>query len=145
MSTEEHKAIARRFVEEVINRQNVAVIDEIIAPDFIEHDELPPGTLPGPEGQKQYIGMFLAAFPDLHVTIEDLVAEGDKVVLYQTFRGTHRGEFMGTAPTGIQVTFPGVDIVRLAGSRFVEHWSVIDALGLLQQLGAVPALAPLAG
>lgn len=83
--------------------------------------------------------MIRAAFPDLHVTVEDMVAEGDKVVARVTMSGTHKGEFMGIAPTGKQITVGIIEILRIAGGKVVEHWNVVDSLGMMQQLGAVPA------
>lgn len=131
MSTEQNKALVRRFVEEVVNRQNLEAIDALVAADFVEHDELAVGSPPGPAGQKRFIGMILRAFPDLHIEVKQAVAEGDTVVFYQTLRGTHRGEFMGLAPTGKAVAFDATDIVRVANGQMAEHWSVMDTLGLL--------------
>jgi steroid delta-isomerase-like uncharacterized protein len=141
MATEEHnKTVVRRFYEG-LNTRNLAVIDELIAPDFVDHSA-PPGHLPGPQGMHQTVTMFLSAFPDLHWTIEDAVAEGNKVVLRLTARGTHRGAFQGIPPTGKQVTVTGLIISRLADGKIAEEWANRDVLGLLQQLGvvAVPGL-----
>ena len=140
MSTEENKAAVHRFLEEVIHRRNVAAVDEYLAPDYVEHDALPPGMPPGREGLKQLVAMFLEAFPDLRLTIDEEVAEGDRVALYHTFTGTHQGTFMGIAPTGKQVSFTTADFVRIVDGKQVEHRSVIDTFALLQQLGALPAL-----
>jgi predicted ester cyclase len=137
MSLEENKAKMRRFHEEVLNRGNLSVVDELLTTDFVEH-AAPPGTAPGAEGVKQMIMMFRTAFPDLHLTEEDWIAEGDKVVCRYTIRGTHKGEFMGIAPTGKQVVITGIEIVRFEGGKPVEHWEEMDMLGLLQQLGAIP-------
>jgi len=137
MSTEENKALVRRFYEEVFNKKNLTGVDAFVDPQIIEH-ALPPG-LPGSiEGTKQFIGMYLKAFPDLHLTTEDMIAEGNKVVARITARGTHQGEFMGIPPTGKQVTMTGIQIVRTADGRITENWINLDALGLLQQLGVVP-------
>jgi len=138
MSTEDNKALVRRFYEEVINKKKTAAIDEFIDPNQVDH-AAPPGIPGGIEGAKQTITMYLAAFPDLHFTVEDMIAEGDKVVARITARGTHQGTFMSIPPTGKQVTVTAIEIIRIAGSKFVEHWMELDALGLLQQLGAVPA------
>ena len=137
MSTEENKALVRRWYEEVFNQKNLAAVGEFCDPQIIEHD-LPPGLPAGSEGTKQLIGMFLAAFPDFHITAEDLIAEGDKVASRFTVRGTHKGEFMGIPPTGKQVTMTGIQIPRIANGKMVENWLNLDMLGLLQQLGVVP-------
>lgn len=139
MSIEQNKALARRVVDEIFSRGNIGIADELLAPDFAEREELPPGVPRDREGVKQLAAMLRRAFPDLNVTIDDIVAEGDKVVLRQTWRGTHRGEFMGVAPTGKKVSFGVIDILRVAGGKFVEHWGQMDSMGLMQQLGAIPA------
>ncbi len=139
MSTaEENKALFRRFMEEVANQGNIDAVDELVAPDAVEHEELPPGTPPGREGVKHFFALLRNAFPDLRVTIDDQIAEGDKVVSRVTLSGTHKGEFVGIPPTGKTVTFGAIDIIRVAGGKLVEHWGVTDNLGLLQQLGVVP-------
>jgi len=138
MSTEANKASMRRFYDEVFNKKNKAAIDEFIDPNQVDHDA-PPGTPGGLKGAKQTITMYLTAFPDLHFTVEDLIAEGDKVVARLTVRGTHQGIFMGIPPTGKKATSTAIDINRLAGGKSVEHWLKMDSLGLLQQLGVIPA------
>ena len=139
MSTEQNKALFRRMVEEIFNRGNMSLADEFIAPDFVEHEELPPGIPPGREGVKQLTAMLRSAFPDFKATIDDMIAEGDKVVVRMTWRGTHKGEFMGIPPTGKSVSFGVIDIVRFAGDKFAEHWGLMDSMSMMQQLGAVPA------
>jgi len=136
-STEANKASVRRFYDEVFNKKNRAAIVEFIDPNGIDH-ALPPGLPAGIEGSKQFITMFLTAFPDLHFTVEDLIAEGDKVVARLTTRGTQQGAFMGVPPTGKQVTVTAIDINRIVGGKTVEHWLQMDTLSLLQQLGVVP-------
>ena len=136
--SEENKALVRRFYEEVMNRGNMAVVDELSAPNIVDHNPMP-GQAAGPEGFKQFVGMFRSAFPDLNVTADDVIAEGDKVVARTTMRGTHRGEFMGIAPTNKQVTVSGMDMVRIANGKAVEVWHIDDALGMMQQLGAIPS------
>jgi steroid delta-isomerase-like uncharacterized protein len=138
MSTGENKAIARRILEELFAGGNLAVADEVIAADLANHN-LFPGEAPGREGVKQVVALFHTAFPDIRFTVEDLIAEGDRVVDRWIARGTHRGEFMGLPPTGQQVTLTGIDIMRVAGGKVVEIWHNEDALGLMQQLGAIPA------
>ncbi len=139
MSTEDNKALMRRFLEEVFNKKNLAAIDEFIAPNHVDHTL--PAFLPSTrEGSKQAIGMYLKAFPDLHLTVEDMIAEGDKVVTRFTSRGTQKGTFMGIPPTGKQVTVSSIVIARIAGGKSVEQWGLDDQLGMLQQLGVIPAL-----
>ncbi len=137
MSTEENKAKARRIFEEAFNRGNLAVVDELCAPNYVFHD--PTGPVNGPEGFKQYIQMYLTAFPDTHVTIDDIIAEGDLVVTRNTFHGTHRGPLQGVPPTGTRVDVPGMVVTRIVNGKGVESWGVYDGLGMMQQLGVVPA------
>ncbi len=139
MSTEANKAIVRRFVEEVQNGGDLTVLDEIAAPDYVNHSA-PSGVPADREGLKQLTAMFRQAFPDGQMTIEDMVAEEDRVATRKTFRGTHQEELMGIPPTGQAVAIGLIDIVRLVDGKVVESWSVADDLGLLRQLGA---LAPL--
>ena len=136
MSAEENKAITRRIFE-VFNTGNLALADEVIAADSVDH-QAPPGVEPGLAGFKQVVTMFRAAFPDIQMTIEEIMAEGDKVVTRSTMRGTHQGEFMGIPPTGKQFTATAIDIVRFTGGKAVEHWGNSDDLGMLQQLGVIP-------
>ena len=136
MSIEQNKALVRQLVEEMINQGNLSLADEMFAADFIEHEELPAEAARGREGVKQMMTMMRSAFPDFQVTIEDMIAEGDKVVIRQTWTGTHQGEFMGMPPTGKRIAFGVFDIIRIEGGKFVEHWGQMDSTGLMQQLGA---------
>ena len=136
--SEENKALVRRFHEEVINKGNLGVMDELCAPNMVDHS-LPPEFPAGMEGTKQMISMFRAALPDVRVTIEDLIAEGDKVTCRWTACGTHKGDFMGIAATGKQVTVTGIGIDRIVGGKAVEHWESFDQFGMMQQLGVIPA------
>ena len=138
MSTEQNKALVRQMVEEIFNRGNMSRAGEFLAPDFVEHEVLPPGIPRDREGVKQLTTMLRSAFPDFKATIDDIVAEGDKVVIRQTWSGTHKGEFMGIPPTGKSVSFGVIDIIRIAGGKFVEHWGQMDSMGMMQQLGAIP-------
>ena len=137
MSTEENKALIRRFYEE-ISKGNLAVVGELVATDLVEHSPFVPGQAPGRQGTVELFTMIHAAFPDLRITAEDMVAEGDKVVARGTMSGTHKGEFIGIAPTGKQITVGMIEILRIAGGKMVEHWNVVDSLGIMQQLGVVP-------
>ncbi len=139
MSTEGNKAIARRFAEEVWGKGNLDVVDELLATNFVNHDPSP-GMTPDREGFRKMVSMFQTAFPDFHLTLEDMVAEGDKVVVRWNWGGTHKGEYMGIAPTGKQVTLKGVSIHRFEGGKVVEQWHEVDMLGQLQQLGVVPPM-----
>ena len=137
MSTEENKAIVRRFVDEVQSKGNIDAIDELCSPEFINHSA-PPGVPSNCEGVKQVTAMFRQAFPDSYFTVEDMLAEGDKVATRKTFHGAHRGEFMGIPPTGQRVSIGLIDIVRIVDGQVVEHWSMGDNLGMMQQLGVIP-------
>lgn len=133
----ENKALARRVFEEMWNKSNLDAVDAIYAPDVVNH-ELPPGMPEGIEGTKAYFGMFISAFPDTQMTVEDQIAEGDRVVTRWTARGTHTGELMGIPATGKQVTVTGINVDRIAGGRIVEEWGEFDMMGMMQQLGVVP-------
>ena len=138
MSTEENKAVLRRN-EEVFNKGDLAVADETIAPNYIYHGSVGQ-EVKGLEGFKQIVTMFRTAFPDLHVTVDDMIAEGDKVAHRLTLRGTHKGEMMGIAPTGNQITMSGILIQRIVGNKMAEGWIVNDDLGMMQQMGVVPPM-----
>ena len=137
MSVEENKAVELRFFEEVVNKGNLAVIDELVVANFVDRCALP-GVAPDREGYKQFFAMARSAFPDFHSTLEDMIAEGDKVVQRFTVRGTHKGEWMGIAPTGKQIEVGGIAIHRLADGKIVEDWASMDMLGMMQQLGVAP-------
>jgi steroid delta-isomerase-like uncharacterized protein len=137
MSAEGNKAMVRRINDELISQGRMEVADELFAPTFVDHSAFP-GVLPTRDGVKQLFAMFRAAFPDLHVTIQDQVAEGDKVVTRKTFHGTHHGDLMGIPPTGKQVSFGTIDILRVVDGRAVDHWTVVDQMSLMQQLGVIP-------
>jgi steroid delta-isomerase-like uncharacterized protein len=136
MPTEHNKAIVRRYLEEAWNKGNVGILDELMAPNYARYMSGQASSL-NREGQKQRITTFHRALPDLHLTIEDLIAEGDKVVFRIIIRGTQQGMLMGVPPTGKQVTLTAIDIARVADGKIVEHWGQMDTLGLLQQLGAI--------
>jgi steroid delta-isomerase-like uncharacterized protein len=135
--SEENKAIFRRYVEEVGNEGNLDLVDEIFA-DYVSHQ--PDGSVleRGPEDVKRFMGEFRSAFPDFHTTIEDQIAEGDRVATRWTMHGTHEGEFRGIAPTGGQIRVTGIGIFRFSEGKVVESWDNFDQLGMMQQLGVVP-------
>jgi steroid delta-isomerase-like uncharacterized protein len=137
MSPAENKALIRRFVEEAINKGNVAACDEFVALDFVELDPLP-GQEQGREGLKKVLAKMLNAFPNMQWTVEEQIAEGDKVVSRFVWRGTHQAEFFGVPPTGRRVTVPGVVIDRIAAGKMKESRILMDTLSLSQQLGVVP-------
>jgi steroid delta-isomerase-like uncharacterized protein len=139
MSAEENKALARRVLEEMFNEGNLDLADEVFAPDYVNHDPAMPEDIRGPEGFKEYVGAYRTAFPDLHLQIEDQIAEGDRVVTRWTGTGTHEGELAGIAPTGNRVTLPGMEIVRFSGGKLAEGWEGYDSMVLMQQLGAIPS------
>jgi steroid delta-isomerase-like uncharacterized protein len=136
MSTEEHKALARRVFDDVLNGRNLDLLDELAASDYIEHNPLP-GQRTGIDGIRDRYTIVLNAF-DPHFTVEDVIAEGDKVVLRWTNSGTHVGAFLGIPPTGRSFRIPGIEIWRMESGKLAEHWDVVDVFGQLQQLGLLP-------
>jgi steroid delta-isomerase-like uncharacterized protein len=134
---EKNKKIVRRFVEEFQSGGNEGVAEELLTDDFVDHSPFP-GVAPDRDGVKRLFAALHDAFPDLRATIHDQIAEGDRVATRKTFRGTHRGEFLGISPTGRAVTFDAIDVVRLEKGRIAEHWNVVDLMGLLQQIGMAP-------
>jgi steroid delta-isomerase-like uncharacterized protein len=134
----QNKAIVRRVFDEVWVKGNMAVVDELIAPNHVDHRAMP-GMPPGREGVKQLVSMYRGAFPDFRATIEDQLAEGDKVVTRWSAQGTHRGALMGIPATGKQVKFSGITINRIVGGKVSESWASVDQLGIMQQLGLVPS------
>ncbi len=140
MSAEQNKSIVRRWVEEGWNKRNTALIDQLFTPNFYQH-ETGPETVNSSETLKPFVAGYLSAFPDLQFTIEDLVAEGDKVVWRFKATGNNTGPFMGGPATGKSVAVTGIIIFRLENSRMAEAWLNLDVLGLLQQVGIIPAMA----
>ena len=140
MSSEENKSLMRRFYEEVFNQRNLAAIDDFIAPNFFNYSASQLGIAGGDvEHVKQFVSMVMQAFPDLHYTVEDLIAEGDKVAARLTISGTQHGAFMGIPATGKHATISDIEIFRIVDGKGVETWVQADYLGLMQQLGVVPA------
>ena len=139
MSTETQKAVVRRFVEEMLNRQNLAVAEELFTADFVDHDaDDPDGRRSGVDGARAEVGVFLSAFPDMRVTADQLIAEGDTVVYRGTVSGTQTGEFFGIPATGNRFSVWVWQTFRFEGDKIAEAWLHIDRLGMLQQLGVVP-------
>lgn len=142
-SSEENKAVVRRYVEEYQTGGRVEVATELVAEDFIHHSG--PAwarTKIGREWATMFVTMLHGAFPDIKAVIHDQIAEGDMVVTRKTFHGTHLGEFMGVAATGKPVVFDGIDILRIADGRLAEHWTVVDMNGFMEQIGPLPSPGP---
>lgn len=140
MTPEENKALVRRFVEETWNTGNLAIVDDVLPPEYLSHDPAAPnGTLRTREDFKHFVQSWRTAFPDMQVTIEDLIAEGDTVVDRVRWRETDQGEILGIEPTSARVELTEIHVGRVVEGRIVERWVASDLLGLLQQLGACPA------
>ena len=137
MSVEVNKALVRRYYEELWNRWDLKLADELIAPNVAFRGSLGTATS-GIEGFRQYVGSVRAAFPDFQNTIEELIAEGDRVVARLTYRGTHQGDLFGIPPTGKQVTYAGLALFRIAEGKIVDIYVVGDTLSLMQQLSISP-------
>jgi steroid delta-isomerase-like uncharacterized protein len=136
MAVEENKAIVRRY-QEAYNSNNLEALNDVVAADVLT-PKIMPGLPPGIEGAKVVHQTTLRGMPDFHTAIDDLIAEGDKVVARVTMTGTHTGDFWGMPATGRRVKFTGIYVVRIAGGKIVEHWGEEDGVGLLQQLGVMP-------
>lgn len=137
--SEQNKATVRRYFEELWNEGDLDVAGDIIAPDYVNHDFASP-EMRGPEGMKAHVSGIRSGFPDGQFTIEDLLVDGNKVVVRWTAQGTHTGEFNGIPPTNKQISVTGIDIHRMADGEIEETWSSWDKLSLMQQIGAVPAM-----
>ncbi len=138
MSAEENKAIVRRFWG-VWEEGNIDLVDELLAPDYINHTPASPDQPTGPEGVKGVVAMFRSAIPDLRVVVEDLIAEGDKVVVRYALEGTHDGELFGVPPTGQRLSIRSIAVERVSDGKIREHWRVTDSLDMMQQLGVISA------
>jgi steroid delta-isomerase-like uncharacterized protein len=137
MSTETNKALVRRYYDEILNGRRVEVLDELAVTDYQEHDPLP-GQRGGREGLKDRVTMLIDGLAPTF-TVEDVIAEGDRVVVRWTNDATHVGEFLGIPPTGRSCGVAGIDIHRVENGRMAEHWHVVDQLAMLQQLGLIPS------
>ena len=135
--SEENKTLARRWAD-IFNQDNLDLVEEIYASDFVLHDPAMPEDLRGVEGAREFYSMYISAFPDTEITIEDQVAEGDTVATRWTARGTHEGELMGVPRSGNRVEVPGMTLSRIEGGKIAEEWNNYDALGLMQAIGAIP-------
>lgn len=133
-TTEQNKVAYRRYIDEAFNEGRLEELDRLVSPNYVYHDA-PPGTPTGVEGLRNVIRQFREAFPDLQISIDDQVAEGDKVCSLSTMRGTHKGLLFGLPPTGKEVVVKGMTMVRVADGRIAESWVKNDTLSLLRQLG----------
>lgn len=140
MSVEDNKALVRRFYDEAINDRNLDLLDDLVSEDFVEHEAFPGLPTTGPEAPKAALGMFLAAFPDLHFTAADLIGEGNKVVVRGTMSGTHQGELMGIPPTNKAFKIQFIDILEIRNGQGTAHWGVTDQTAMMQQLGLAPEM-----
>lgn len=129
------KATMTQLIEEVFNKGNFGVMDDFVADDFVEHEELPPGVPPGKDAPRVMMTMMREAFPDFHVTVEDMLQDGNKVITRSRFSGTHKGEFMGIPATGNAYNISVIDIVEFRDGKAIAHWGVMDMAGMMQQLG----------
>lgn len=143
MGVDENKALSNRVWEEIWHQGNLSRIDELFAPDAVSHD--PGMDVQGTEAIKQFVASMRAAFPDLHYTVEDQIADGDKVVVRYIGRGTHQGALLGIPPTEKQISYTGIAIQRFADGKIAEQWAEADGLGLMRQLGAIPAPGQVSG
>jgi steroid delta-isomerase-like uncharacterized protein len=139
--SEENKTVIRRSFEELWNKGNLSVADELFAPNYTHHDPSTPDVGRGPESERKRVTLYHTAFPDLKLTIEDIIAEGETVMARWSCRGTHKGDLRGIAPTGKQFIITGLSVARFTDGKMAEGWINWDALGLMQQLGVVPELA----
>jgi steroid delta-isomerase-like uncharacterized protein len=139
--SEHNKAIVRRLFTELWNNGNLLVADELFAPNYAHYDPSTPDFGRGPDSEKKRAALYRTAFPDLHLTIEDVIAEGETVMTRWSCRGTHKGDLNGIAPTGKHITITGLTVSRVSNGKIVEGHVNWDALGLMQQLGVVPQLA----
>jgi steroid delta-isomerase-like uncharacterized protein len=145
MSTStDNKSIARRAMDELWTQGNLAAVDQLYTDDCVFHDLGNPDDISGRDGLRQYARMYRTACPDLRCTLEDVVAEGDRVAVRWEARGTHRGDFMGVAPTGKQLSFRGIQMQRIVNGRIAEEWAGFNTLGALQEIGAVPPVGQMA-
>lgn len=144
MSAEDNKDLVLRYVEEILNRGRTDRLADFFSQDAVDHDPLP-GRDAGLEGIEEGVASLRSAFADLGATVEDVIAEGDRVVTRTTITGTHEGEFLSMAPTGKRVSVTAVDIVRIENGKLVERWGLLDQMALMRQLGVVPMTGPPSG
>ena len=139
MSIDDNKALARRYVDEVLNKQNLDLVDQIYAPNCVVRDPSTPDATEGTSGVKQFISSYLSAFPDNQYAIDEIIGEGDLIAARWSVRGTHKGQLGNIAATGKQMGVTGMSFWRIENGKIAEEWLNWDALGLMQQLGVVPS------
>jgi steroid delta-isomerase-like uncharacterized protein len=138
MTITDNKDIVRRFVEAAQTRHDLTAVDTMMSPDFVDHS-VPPGLPPDRDGVKMQFTMFFSALPDLRAVIHEQIAEGDKVMTRKSLRGTHRGDLFGVPPTGKSISIEVIDILHVRDGKITDHWNLVDQLGLMRQLGAIPS------
>jgi len=131
----DHKATMQRIYDEVFNQGNLDVIDELLADDFVEHQELPPGIPQGKGAPRAYTIMFRSAFPDFRMAVEEMLQDGNKVITRVRVSGTHKGEFMGIPPTDNKFDVSAIDIIEFRDDKAIGHWGVMDTAAMMEQLG----------
>ena len=141
MTLEEMKAFVRRHDDDVVNGHDLSALDRDLDAHAVDHASAP-GSPPGADGARAWLSMLFTGFPDMQATIEDVIAEGDKIVGRKLWSGTHDGPFMGRQPTGKKIRFEGIVIWRIEDGKLAERWAQIDRLGLMQQLGMMPEPGP---
>jgi steroid delta-isomerase-like uncharacterized protein len=139
--SEDNKAVARRLIEEAWNGDSLDTIDELVAEDHVDHDPAQVGSPGGRAGMRAFVEQYKSAFPDSHIAIEEMISEGDLVVIRWRATGTHQGELMGVHASGKPVEITGIGIDRIVDGQIVESWTNWDTLGMLGQIGAIPAAA----
>ncbi|MGI9648465.1 MAG: ester cyclase [Acidimicrobiia bacterium] len=140
MSVEVNKELTLRFYDEAINKGNLDLIDDLVAADFVEHEGFPGLPTSGPEAPKAALGLFMAGFSDLNMSADDVIAEGDKVVVRGTMSGTHTGEFMGIPATNQSFSIQFIDILEIRDGKAIAHWGVTDQAAMMGQLGLAPEM-----
>jgi predicted ester cyclase len=139
MGTQENAAIFQRVIDELVSKGNFAIVDELFAPNFVEHNDLPAPmrAVSGRETAKQGFRVLRVAFPDLHAEVHQVVAQGEYVVVFMTWHGTQNGEFLGIPPTGKSASFGVFDMVRVVDGKITDHWGIVDQLTAFQQLDVI--------
>jgi len=138
MSEKQNKTIAHQLIEDVMNQGILSLSEQFLSTDFVEHEELPPGTPTGIEGFNHLVAELHSAFPDFKATIHEMIAEDDKVAVYMNWSGTQQGAFMGMPPSGNRISISVFDIFRMADGKIAEHWGLTDSMAMMQQLGTMP-------
>lgn len=139
--SEANKHVVKRLFDELWNQGNLSVADELFAPNYTHHDPATPDLGRGPESERKRVNLYRGAFPDLRLHVEHIISEGDTVMVRWYCSATHKGELNGIAATGKRIDITGISVARLSNGKIAEGWVQWDALGMMQQLGVVPAQA----